>query len=149
MAAEHVMVMKRSSFQSAGDYLSPMMARETLQLAWPEAEWLSRQQAEKSERWVQIIPCAVIQDESGRYAVFRRSKEPRDDLSRKVSLLIGGHVESDFCKDDSLWTILLRSLLRELKEEVNVHNPSVDGLIGLLVDNNQLQPPAMWHWFTR
>lgn len=139
MAAEPVMVMNRDHIQSESPFLPWAEAKGILRSGWRNARWFPRQQAEASDEWVQIIPCAVIQDRLGRYAVFHRLAENREDLSNKVSLVIGGHVEPDGDSHDGPWSLLLSTLRRELQEEVNVRSPSIEEPLGLLVDRRSIK----------
>lgn len=106
--------------------------------AWPEIcpatkaalsrtrAWMPRREAEKSSDMVQLIPCAVVRDGAGNYNVSRRKADARKDISRKITLLYGGHAERvEGC--DDLADILKENLRRELEEEISLTRADMDG----------------------
>jgi predicted NUDIX family phosphoesterase len=95
--------------------------------------WLSRSEAEKSEDWVQPIPCAVVCGESGKYYVFRRIKEGRADLSSRLSLVVGGHIDWD-SEHETLSSLVMTTLEREIAEELGVTPADEIKPVGLVID---------------
>lgn len=134
MPDERVMVMERDHFEGGPSFFSWTEARQVLHAAWSSAQWFPRPEAETSERWVQPIPCGILQDRWGQYAIFRRSPAARNDLSNKMSLMIGGHIEPMPGHTQGLRSSLLSTLRRELIEEVDVHAPSIREPLGLVID---------------
>lgn len=100
--------------------------------------WMNRADAEKSIDLVQAIPCACIRDRQGRYCILRRVKSPRSDLSKKLSLVVGGHIDEP-CSQDSFQTILSLNLLRELEEEVGIFPDEIPDPIGVIIDDSSIQ----------
>ena len=87
--------------------------------------WMPRRDAEKSSDMVQLIPCAVVRDGAGNYNVSRRKADARKDISRKMTLLYGGHAERvEGC--DDLADILKENLRRELEEEISLTSADLD-----------------------
>ena len=99
--------------------------------------WMPRLVAERSEEWLQPIPCAIIRNDHQEYRVLRRVKQERADLSSRVSLVVGGHI--DRCPGSSDLTSLLSATLeRELDEELGISNlPEVQS-IGVVVDTSSV-----------
>ena len=87
--------------------------------------WMPRRDAERSSDMVQLIPCAVVRDGEGKYSVCRRKADARKDISKKMTLLYGGHAERvEGCAD--LADILKENLRRELEEEISLTRADVD-----------------------
>lgn len=82
----------------------------------PAGQWLARDQAETDERFLQIIPYALIQDAAGRLWCYERlGGDAR--LQRRRSCGVGGHVdEADRAAD--LPAMAAQALGRELAEEL-------------------------------
>ena len=87
--------------------------------------WVERGLAEESDFYVQMIPCAVVSDEEGRLCVSRRIEGERADISGKLTLCYGGHV--DFYKPaynhysgGGKLNFLKANLWRELEEELGL-----------------------------
>ena len=97
--------------------------------------WSPRDEAEKSEDWVQPIPCAFLRDDEGRYCVLRRIRETRADLRSRITLVVGGHVDRPLY-EQSKPSLLLETLKRELDEEIGVQDLSVIEPIGLVIDSS-------------
>lgn len=100
--------------------------------------WLSRSEAEASNEFIQPIPCALVLGENDGYYVFRRVKEGRADLSARLSLVVGGHI--DWMADAPEFPQLVRSTLtREISEELCAAAPSSITPIGLVVDHTSVE----------
>jgi len=87
------------------------------------AGWVERREAERLRGWVQPIPCAIMRQGSDAYLVLRRVSQQRKDLSSRVTLLVGGHV--DYLEGERHFDeLLLLTLRRELGEEIGLHGLS-------------------------
>ena len=94
---------------------------------------MPRTEAEVSHQWVQPIPCAVFRDSLKQYCVFRQAKQKRSDLSHRLSLVIGGHVDKD--RDcESIYNVFERTVYREVFEEVGIDLSCPLKPIGMVVD---------------
>lgn len=101
-------------------------------------QWMPREEAERSDRYVQIIPSAIISSEPGVYHTFRRCPSPIPELSDKTSIIIGGHCDITDIQPNStiqdieqadpsllaklaadFSTVFSNAMLRELYEEVS------------------------------
>lgn len=99
--------------------------------------WLHRPDAEQSEDLVQAIPCVLIRDNEGRYCVFRRVKEGRSDLSKKLSLIIGGHID-DATESDCFLATMSCNLMREIDEEIGIRLEKPPQPVGVLIDGSSI-----------
>ena len=99
--------------------------------------WLNRQDAERSTDMVQAIPCAFIRNHSGSYYVLEQVRNARKDLSKKLSLIVGGHIdESNEC--DSFLGFVSLNLKRELEEELHFL-PKRLRPIGVMIDHSSIE----------
>lgn len=99
--------------------------------------WLPRPEAEVSHDYVQPIPCALVLGRETGYHVFRRIKGGRADLSSRLTLVVGGHI--DFSPVESAFNDLLSSTLRrEIKEELNVSVRHTLQPVGVVIDQTSL-----------
>ena len=100
--------------------------------------WLPRSEAEVSDEFIQPIPCALVLGEDDGYYVFRRVKEGRADLSARLSLIVGGHI--DWEVEAPEFPDLVRSTLtREISEELRAEAPTSITPIGLVVDHTSVE----------
>ena len=99
--------------------------------------WLYRPEAEQSHDMVQAIPCVLIRDPQNRYCVFRRVKDNRPDLSKKLSLIIGGHIDEGTDNTGFLSTMSC-NLIREIEEETGIRPESPPHPVGLIVDGSSI-----------
>ena len=97
--------------------------------------WLSRPRAEVSHDMVQAIPCVIIRDSRNKYCVFRRVGEDRRDLNKKLSLIIGGHID-DSNNRDSFQAVMLCNLNREIEEEIGIRPEEPPRPIGVIIDGS-------------
>ena len=98
--------------------------------------WLPRSEAEISETLVQPIPCTLVVNEAHLYHVFRRVKEGRSDLRKRISLVIGGHIDQGVEAGD-FYSLAMATLMREIDEELKVgFISSTAKPIGLVVDRS-------------
>ena len=80
--------------------------------------WLDRAEAERSSRFVQLIPCAAVRD-GGRWLLLRRAPGPSASLSVRLSLVAGGHADGEGRGGGAL-ALLRAALERELGEELGL-----------------------------
>ena len=103
--------------------------------------WMPRDEAERSIDVMQPIPCALIRNDSSEYLVLRRVRETRSDLRERISLISGGHVDRPIGDEnsavaESISSLLLTTLMRELDEELGIQGISESGIqpVGLVID---------------
>ena len=138
MKTDKVLVFPRSIFNGAVSLLSWDLVRSRLGEIEASFSWMNRAEAERSLDLVQAIPCTFILDENGRYCVLRRVANGRSDLSRKLSLIVGGHM--DYCEDhDSFRGAMFYNLMRELEEEVGVIPIECPHPIGVIIDGASIE----------
>jgi predicted NUDIX family phosphoesterase len=99
--------------------------------------WMKRESAERSRTKMQLIPCALVRRDD-LYLALRRTRQTRDDLRSRVSLLSGGHIDFD-PEPRSLQDLLERTLRRELAEELGVRSIEEMWPIGAVVDHSSLK----------
>ena len=133
-----VLVFPRTVFGSAFS----LLPWESIQSNLDEIErtfltWMHRPEAERSEKMVQAIPCTIIRDSADSYCVFRRVKEGRSDLRGKLSLIIGGHIDTADDQDCFL-TAMSRNLIREVKEEIGVRLAEPPRPVGVIIDGSSI-----------
>lgn len=101
------------------------------------SRWMSRPRAERSRRWVQPIPCALVR-QGDQYMVLRRIRDTRSDLRSRVTLLAGGHI--DYRPDSPPVSELFEDTLRrELLEEIGIRAVREIRPVGLVVDQSSLE----------
>ncbi len=95
--------------------------------------WLPRWEAEMSADFVQPIPCALVLGTDSGFHVFRRVKGGRLDLSDRLTLVVGGHIEPDLGVND-FSGLVTNTLRREIDEELDVtlHRPV--NPVGVVID---------------
>ncbi len=137
MGSTEVLVFPRAIFGSAFTLLPWESVQSELHEIELSFSWVHRPIAERSDELVQAIPCALVKDSEGRYCVFRRVKEGRADLSRKLSLVIGGHMDS---ADDEgrFLPAMRRNLLREIDEEIGVRLDEPPRPVGVVIDGSSI-----------
>ena len=99
--------------------------------------WLHRPDAEQSDDMVQAIPCVLVRDNEDRYCVFRRVKEGRADLSKKLSLIIGGHID-DATDGDCFLAAMSGNLIREIDEEIGIRPEKPPRPVGVIIDGSSI-----------
>ncbi|MDE2718765.1 MAG: hypothetical protein OXI33_17370, partial [Chloroflexota bacterium] len=137
MQTSDVLVFPREIFGS----VFSLLPWESIQSHIDEIEesfsWLHRLEAEQSDDMVQAIPCVLIRDSEGRYCVFRRVKEDRTDLSKKLSLIIGGHIDQTADRDSFL-SAMARNLSREIDEEIGIRAEEPPRPVGVIIDGSSI-----------
>ena len=97
-------------------------------------KWIDRDEAEESDDLCQPIPCAILQDKSGRYIVNERVDDARHDMKGRIALTYGGHIDyEDASMAPNFEVLSLFALHRELKEEMEIRSPKSIDPLGLLV----------------
>ena len=139
MADNRVLVFPRAIFSDEFSLLPWDSIQEQMGEIENSFSWLNRPDAEQSEDLVQAIPCAFIRDSDGRYCVLRQVQNLRKDLDRKLSLIVGGHID-DSHECGSFQTNMSSTLIRELEEEAGIlsaDRPSRP--VGVIIDNSSIQ----------
>lgn len=132
---QEILVFPRADLPPGGRFVpwadaGPVMAAVAAGMAW-----LPRDTAEQSGDWLQPIPCALIRNEHQEYRVLRRVKQGRHDLSSRISLVVGGHI--DRCPDHpDLQTLLSTTLAREVDEELGLSRLPAVKPVGVVVDDS-------------
>ncbi len=137
MQATEVLVFPRTVFGSAFSLLPWESVQSKIAEIEDSFSWLHRPDAEQSEDMVQAIPCTIVKDSEDRYCLFRRVKEGRKDLSKKLSLIIGGHIDETDDQDCFL-TTLSRNLIREIDEEIGVRLEEPPRPVGVIIDGSSM-----------
>ena len=86
---------------------------------------------------VQAIPCVLVRDKENRYCVFRRVKEDRPDMSKKLSLIIGGHID-EAPNAESFIAAVSSNLIREIDEEIGIHPKEPPRPLGVIIDSSSI-----------
>ena len=137
MSESEVLVFPRDIFGS----VYSLLPWESIQPRIDEIErsysWLQRPDAERSADMVQAIPCVLVKDSEERYCVFRRIKEGRADMSRRLSLIIGGHID-DAASNDGFMAAMSCNLVREIDEEIGVRLDKPPKPVGVIIDGSSI-----------
>ena len=134
-----VLCLPREHFAHFGRFTPWTQASHTVASAQMEMRWIPRVKAELSETLVQLIPCALVRGEDSSFHVFRRIKEGRRDMSGRITLVIGGHIDCSSMKG-SLLSLAATTLANELDEELT-SIPSIDNRVpvGVVIDPSSLE----------
>ena len=100
-----------------------------------EAVWMPRDRAEESGYWVQLVPCAVITEPGPACHAFRRITQRRPNLSSRISLVVGGHVERQDWEGSLIRTVHF-ALRREMAEELKTGPVESLRTAGLIIDRS-------------
>ena len=117
-----VLVLPRESIDTCVSFTPWRRVQHRLVEFTKDATWLRRPLAEWSHSHVQVIPCAVVRNTSGEFFAVRRVRSTRTDISDRLSLVFGGHVDYEDIREDFPKTIAC-TLRRELLEETGVKSP--------------------------
>lgn len=132
-----ILVLPREFINGKGGFIAWHDAKQSVEEASQLAAWVPRECAETSSKWVQPIPCAIFRDTRKRYCVFRQVRQQRKDLSRRLSLVVGGHVE--YCPSNtSLTEIFAETVKREVCEEAGMVLDFIPEPLGMVVDASSL-----------
>lgn len=130
---QKILVLPREHFHGLDGLVPWPRTSRLVDSAAEHVSWIPRNYAETSERWVQPIPCAIFRDSVGRYCLFRQARKQRSDLSHRISLVIGGHIDSG-CDYDSIHNVFEETVRREVSEEVGVDLDRPLKPVGMVVD---------------
>ena len=137
MEAPEILVFPRAIFGSAFS----LMPWESIQSSLEEIEqsfsWLHRPKAEESDDVVQAIPCVLVRDRENRYCVFRRVREDRPDMSKKLSLIIGGHID-EAPNAEGFIAAVSSNLMREIDEEIGINPEQPPQPVGVIIDGSSI-----------
>lgn len=137
--AREVLVFPRSCIEGYDGFVGWTDARSIIRKVEKRAKWLRRDQAEKSREWVQAIPCAVIRGPENSYCILRRIRNTTANLRARFSLVVGGHVDRPPSRfHESLSSLLLTTLRRELHEEVGLQRTRRARPAGLVIDSSSV-----------
>lgn len=106
-----------------------------------DKRFMDRKEAESSERYIQIIACAVIRTKAGLYQVFETPSSNAYDGDGPASLIVGGHIERTREGDEarSLAQLASEALEREVIEELGQHPASEPSMVGFLIDRSSVK----------
>lgn len=136
---QSVLCFPRSHIANCKRFTRWEIVQKILHAAEKQMTWLPRVEAEASNVLVQPIPCALVVNESRLYHAFRRINEGRTDLRRRISLVIGGHIDQDIGRGD-FSSLATATLVRELNEELSiVHFSPHAKPIGLVIDHSSVE----------
>lgn len=109
-----------------------------LDLILKNGEWLSREEAEKDQRYKQPIPYGIILNSTNKILLYKRGKKEYKEkrLIDKYSIGIGGHIEKVDLNERI--NIVLSTLLREIEEEISLNEKQIESvkLIGYINDDS-------------
>ena len=135
--SREILVFPRNAMRTGERFLPWESSLSLLSSIERRMTWLIREEAEKSEEFLQAIPCAVIRSGTEQFRVMRRVKEGRRDLSSKISLVVGGHVDRT-TQDHGLLQLLDRTLRREIFEELGVSEITKVKPVGIVIDHSSI-----------
>ena len=131
---QDVLCIPRSRLDLLSRFTPWSHATPFIDIAEVEMRWIPRIQAETSDAWIQPIPCALVQGANAEYHVFRRIREGRHDLSGRISMVIGGHIDCS-SREGGFLSLAAFTLVKELEEELKVRQMIAAHVpIGLVVD---------------
>ena len=140
MSVEHVLVIKRSRFDSLGAFQgfaadAPRYLNAIL--AQGNNFFMARPDAETDPSHKQIIPYSIFHH-AGKYLIYTRGgKSGEKRLVSKQSIGIGGHINPHDEREDSLAeTTYFNSIEREIDEELNIAGKHTQRVIGLINDDS-------------
>lgn len=132
---QEILVFPRAALPDCGRFVPWADAGSVIDAAADGMTWMPRAVAEQSAEWLQPIPCALIRNDQQEYRVLRRVKPGRPDLSSRISLVVGGHI--DRCPDNlGLPALLDVTLEREIDEELGISSLSEVKPIGVVIDDS-------------
>lgn len=134
---QKILALPRARFDGLDGFVPWAEAVGLVEAAADELIWLPRAEAEESAQWVQPIPCAIFRDSGGRYCVFRQTLQRRRDLSRRVSFIVGGHIDDDESVKP-IGELFEATARREVFEEVGLELDARLHPAGLVIDASSL-----------
>ena len=130
---EKILVVPRTSVKelltASGFMVSEGKGKQINQIIQERGKYIPRSEIEKSDDYVQPIPCGIIEHE-GKILLLRRSEiDPNNRLHEKYVIWAGGHVREQDASEDTL----VSGIKRELAEELFIKSQySIDGPIGFV-----------------
>ena len=94
--------------------------------------FMPRDAAEYDFEHKQVIPYVITRDKSNYLLLKRTTNQAEKRLHNKFSLGIGGHINPDSSTAGE--NIIIKSLYRELNEEVLIHDPADMSFVGIIND---------------
>ncbi len=90
-----------------------------------EGEYIPRSKVERSDDYVQLIPCGIIEHEGNILLLKRKENDTQNRLHEKYVIWAGGHVRKQDISDDTLATGIKRELAEELfiKSQYTISKP--------------------------
>ncbi len=137
MRTPQILVFPKAVFGSRFSLIPWESIQSNLKEIEQSFSWLKRPDAEESTDFVQAIPCTLVRDEKNRYCVFRRVQTDRPDISKKLSLLIGGHVDKTAGAEGFLPAVS-SNLIREIDEEIGILPESPPRPLGVIIDSSSI-----------
>ena len=137
MQASRILVFPRSVFGDVFSLLPWDSIQEQIEEIENSFSWVVREEAECSNDWVQAIPCAFIKDLDSKYCVLRRVRNTRNDLNKKLSLIVGGHID-DSPNHETFLSHMSLNLRRELEEEVGIRSIKSPRPVGVIIDDSSV-----------
>lgn len=132
---QEILVFPRADLPPGGRFVPWAEAGPVMAAVAAGRTWLPRDLAEQSGDWLQPIPCVLLRNEHHEYRVLRRVKQGRPELSSRISLVVGGHV--DRCPDNpGLQSLLAATLAREVDEELGLSSLPEVKSVGVVVDDS-------------
>lgn len=116
---------------TASGFVVSEKGKQINQIIREKGKYVPRSEIEKSEDYIQLIPCGIIEHE-GKILLLRRSEiDPSNRLHEKYVIWAGGHVrEQDTSGPED---VLYTGIKRELAEELFIKSQySIDGPIGFV-----------------
>ena len=135
--SREILVFPRDALETSERFLPWDSALSLFDSIESSMTWMAREEAEKSEELLQAIPCAVIKSGAEQFRIMRRVKEGRRDLSSKISLVVGGHVDRT-ARDCGFLQLLDTTLRREIFEELGVPEVAHIEPIGIVIDHSSV-----------
>ena len=134
---QKILVLPREHFHRLDGFVSWPRINKLIDSVADYINWLPRPEAERSENWVQPIPCAIFRDRSGRYCVFRQARQQRSDLSLRYSFVVGGHIDSEG-NGKNILEIFEETVKREVSEEIGLDLNGHFQPVGIVIDSSSV-----------
>lgn len=134
---QEILVLPRKYIEGLDGFVAWSGSGNLIESADDFVNWMPRTEAERSQEWIQPIPCAIFRDSDGRYCVFRQARQSRIDLSRRISFIVGGHIDSG-CGSKPVSEIFVETVRREVSEELGFTLDCQLIPIGIVIDSSSL-----------
>lgn len=137
MSMQKILVLPRKHFRELDGFVSWPRVNKLIDSVADYINWLPRPEAERSEQWVQPIPCAIFRDSRGRYCVFRQARQQRSDLSLRYSFVVGGHIDG-VVNGKNILEIFEETVKREVSEEIGLDLNCHLQPVGIVIDSSSV-----------